>query len=149
MVDIKMDDVNTAAIILSMQCETYVPELYPNIHHRHGNNIGICDVIMCDVISRCFISCEHSGILLYFMVLYLYIYFIYLSPFFGSTKNVNIQYVTYIYIQIYLFAAPWFFISLCSSYLSCSGSSCSCLSYTSPSLSARAPIIKVRVVKVY
>ena len=70
-----MDDVNTAAIILSMQCETYVPELYPNIHHRHGNNIGICDVIMCDVISRCFISCEHSGILLYFMVLYLYIYF--------------------------------------------------------------------------
>lgn len=69
-----MDDVNTAAIILSMQCETYVPELYPNIHHRHGNNIGICDVIMCDVISRCFISCEHSGILLYFMVLYLYIY---------------------------------------------------------------------------
>jgi len=46
MVDIKMDDVNTAAIILSIQCETYVPELYPNIHQRHGNNIGICDVIM-------------------------------------------------------------------------------------------------------
>lgn len=127
MVDIKMDDVNTAAIILSIQCETYVPELYPNIHHRHGNNIGICDVIMRDVISRCFISCEHSGILLYFMVLYLYIYFnIFITIYrFNNECKYTIRYVylhtdlficgslTFYFFVFFLLFLFWLFVFLC------------------------------------